>query len=390
MAQEHRCTSCPVCVAFADVRTGHPDALAQVARHAAGLMAALRTVLAQDGTDGPDPTPPRPGRVVQHIAVERGLVVLTVGVDVGGTRVRAGVVDAEGGIIDTARTSTPRSEEALEAAVAGVVTELAQRHPVGAVGLALAGFVTPDRRGVRFAPHLAWRDAPVADRITDRLGLPVVVEHDVNAAALAERRFGAASGATTVVFIALGTGIGAALLLDGELYRGPSGWRRSSATSGSCRTVGPAPCGKDGCWERYCSGTALATTAVELLARDHLHSPVLGRLAASDPEQVTGQRVAAAAREGDPVACAAMADLACWLGEGLALVADVFDPELMVIGGGVSESAPLFLDEAREHYAARLTGRGNRPLARVRVAQLGEAAAVVGAAELAREHALAG
>jgi hypothetical protein len=142
----------------------------------------------------------------------------------------------------------------------------------------------------------------------------------------------------------------------------------------------PCACGKNGCWERYCSGTALATTAVELLARDHLHSPVLGRLAAVDPGQVTGQRVAAAAREGDPVACAAMADLACWLGEGLALVADVFDPELMVIGGGVSESAPLFLDEAREHYAARLTGRGNRPLARVRVAQLGEAAAVVGAA----------
>ena len=149
--------------------------------------------------------------------------MLTVGVDVGGTRVRAGVVDAEGEIVDTARVSTPRSEQALEAAVAGVVTELAQRHPVGAVGLALAGFVTPDRRGVRFAPHLAWRDAPVADRIADRLGLPVVVEHDVNAAALAERRFGAASGAATVVFIALGTGIGAALLLDGELYRGAFG-----------------------------------------------------------------------------------------------------------------------------------------------------------------------
>jgi glucokinase len=314
--------------------------------------------------------------------------VLTVGVDVGGTRVRAGVVDAEGAILDTARTSTPRSEEALEAAVAGVVAELAERYAVGAVGLALAGFVTPDGRGVRFAPHLAWRDAPVADRIAHRVGLPVVVEHDVNAAALAERRFGAAGGAATVVFVALGTGIGSALLLDGELYRGAFG---VAPELGHIRVVPdgrPCPCGKSGCWERYCSGTALATTAVELLAKDHLHSPVLARLAASDPGQVTGQRVAAAAREGDPVASAALADLACWLGEGLALVADVFDPELMVIGGGVSESAPLFLDEAREHYAARLTGRGNRPLARVRVAQLGEAAAVVGAAELAREYAL--
>lgn len=312
--------------------------------------------------------------------------MLTVGVDVGGTRVRAGVVDAEGEIIDTARTSTPRSEAALEAALAGVVAELAQRHPVGAVGLALAGFVTPDRRGVRFAPHLAWRDAPVADRIADRLNLPVVVEHDVNAAALAERRFGAAAGAATVVFIALGTGIGAALLLDGELYRGAFG---VAPELGHIRVVPdgrPCACGKDGCWERYCSGTALATTAIELLSRDPSRSPVLHRLVVGD--RVTGRLVAAAAREGDPVACAAMADLARWLGEGLALVADAFDPELVVIGGGVSGSAPLFLDEAREHYAATVTGGARRPLARIRTAQLGEAAAVVGAGQLARELAL--
>ena len=147
----------------------------------------------------------------------------------------------------------------------------------------------------------------------------------------------------------------------------------------------PCPCGKNGCWERYCSGTALATTAVELLARDPGRSPLLRRLVAGDPGRVTGQRVAGAARDGDPVACAAMDELARWLGEGLALVADVFDPELVVIGGGVSGSAPLFLDEAREHYAATVTGAGRRPLARIRTAQLGEAAAVVGAAQLARE-----
>lgn len=312
--------------------------------------------------------------------------MLTVGVDVGGTSVRAGVVDADGAVLDTVRAPTPRAEAALEATLARLVGELASRHRVAAVGLALAGFVTADRRGVRYAPHLAWRDAPVADRISRATGLPVVVEHDANAAALAERQFGAAAGTQgrITVFLALGTGIGSALLVDGALYRGAYG---VAPELGHLRVVPggrPCPCGKSGCWERYCSGTALAATAVEMVARDPGRSPVLGRLAAEDPGGITGRRVSAAARDGDPVARAAVADLARWLGEGLSLVADVFDPELVVIGGGVSGSAPLYLDDAREHYAATLTGAGARPLARIRTAQLGEAAAVVGAAWLAR------
>ena len=312
--------------------------------------------------------------------------MLTIGVDVGGTSVRAGVVDEFGTVHDTASAPTPRSVAALEAALVGVITELTGRHRVDAVGLALAGFITPDRRTVRFAPHLSWRDAPVAERISTRIGMPVVLEHDANAAALAERHFGAAAGASTGVFLALGTGIGSALLLDGELFRGAFG---VAPELGHLRVVPegrPCACGKTGCWERYCSGTALATTAVELLARDPNRSPVLHRLL-RDQGRVTGRLVAAAARDGDPVACAAMDELARWLGEGLALVADTFDPEVVVIGGGVSMSAPLFLDEAREHYASRITGAGRRPLARIRTAQLGEAAAVVGAGQLAREAA---
>ena len=312
-------------------------------------------------------------------------MTLTVGVDVGGTSVRAGVVDADGTVLDTARTSTPRSDAALESAVAGVVGELAGRYDVGAVGLALAGFVTPDRRSVRFAPHLSWRDAPVADRVAKLVGLPVVVEHDANAAALAERHFGAASGAATVVFVAIGTGIGSALLLDGLVYRGAFGVAPELGHLPVVPDGRACPCGKSGCWERYCSGTALAATAVELLARDPTRSPLLRRLVRTDLSRVTGRRVAAAARDGDAVACAAMDDLARWLGQGLAMVADVFDPELVVIGGGVAQSAPLFLDEAREHYAHVVTGAGRRPLARIRTAQLGDAAAVVGAASLARE-----
>lgn len=310
--------------------------------------------------------------------------------DVGGTSVRAGVVDAEGEVLDTARASTPGRAATLERAILGVIDELAARNPVVAVGVALAGFVTPDRRTVRFAPHLPWRDVRVADVLAQRCGLPVVIEHDANAAALAERRFGAgagpAGGPGCTVFVALGTGIGAALLIDGEIYRGAHG---VAPELGHLRVVPdgrPCACGKRGCWERYCSGTALVTTLVELLAEDPDASPTLARLAAVESRGITGRQVANAARDGDVLGQRAMADLARWLGEGLALIADVFDPELVVIGGGVSGSAPLFLDEAREHYASVVTGGRYRPLARVRPAQLGEQGGIVGAAQLAREH----
>ncbi|MBW4721649.1 ROK family glucokinase [Saccharothrix obliqua] len=311
--------------------------------------------------------------------------MLTIGVDVGGTSVRAGVVDADGAVLDTARAATPSGEEALEEAVAAAVGELASRHTVSAVGLAVAGFVAPDRRTVRFAPHLAWRQATVAERVTRRVGLPVVLEHDANAAALAEHRFGAARGAGVAVLVAIGTGIGGALLVDGEVFRGAHG---VAPELGHLRLVPdgrPCPCGKNGCWERYCSGTALTTTAVELLARHPGVSTPMAREALRDSRALTGRRIAAAARDGDPLARRAMSDLARWLGEGLALVADVYDPEIVVIGGGVSESAPLFLDEARERYAAAVTGAGHRPLSRIRTAQLGDDAGIVGAATLARD-----
>ena len=311
-----------------------------------------------------------------------------IGLDVGGTSVRAAVVDEQGSILDTDRVGTPSGEDALEDAIAGVIEELRNRHEdVGAVGLAVAGFVANDRRTVMFAPHLAWRAAPVADRIAKRVDLPVTLEHDANAAALGEHRFGAARGTRVAALVAIGTGIGAGLLLDGEIYRGAYG----VAPELGHLTVVPGgracPCGKYGCWERYCSGTALAATAIELLARHPGKSTVLARETSGDFGSITGRRVAGAARDGDPIAQRAVAELAKWLGEGLALVADVFDPEIVVIGGGVSGSAPLFLDEAREHYTAAITGARHRPLARIRTAHLGDDAAMVGAAALALEAA---
>ncbi|ORL37657.1 glucokinase [Prescottella equi] len=322
---------------------------------------------------------------VEELTVEE----LTVGVDVGGTSIRASVVDVRGEVVDTAQAPTPHSADALEQGITRAVRELTSRHRIAAVGLAVAGFVDYDRTTVRFAPHLPWVDAPVARRLGDRLSLPVVLEHDANAAAWAESRFGAAGGGRNVVVVAIGTGIGAALLIDGRLYRGSFG---VAPELGHLQVVPDGrmcACGKRGCWERYCSGTALVDTALEMLAAEPSGSTVLARDVAVDPGALTGRRIAAAAREGDPVALATYADFARWLGVGLATVSDIFDPDLVVICGGVGSSASLFLDEAREHYARLVTGAGHRPLARIRHTQLGEAAGMIGAADLAR-RALAG
>lgn len=314
---------------------------------------------------------------------------LTVGIDIGGTNIRASVVDATGEVLDTVQSPTPHSAPALETALDRAVRELGDRHTIDAVGLAVAGFVSADRSTVRFAPHLPWRDAPVAHRLTERLGLPVLLEHDANAAMWAEYRFGAAAGGHNVVLVAIGTGIGAALLIDGVLYRGTHG---VAPELGHLQVVPggrECGCGKQGCWERYCSGTALAESAIELLATDSTPSTLAKEITA-DPGALTGRRVAGAAQDGDPLALRVMADFARWLGLGLAFVGDIFDPDLVVVAGGVSSSAPLFLDEAREEYAAAVTGHGHRPLARIRTTQLGEAAGMIGAAELARTALIAG
>ncbi|WP_040688542.1 ROK family protein [Nocardia vinacea] len=309
---------------------------------------------------------------------------LTVGIDVGGTNIRASVVDGDGEVLDTVVAPTPHSARALENALDRTVRELCRRHPIGAVGLAVAGFINADRSTVRFAPHLPWQDTPVAQRLTERLELPVILEHDANAAMWAEYRFGAAAGGHNSVLVAIGTGIGAALLIDGELYRGTHGVAPELGHLQVVPQGRSCPCGKRGCWERYCSGTALVDTAIEMLATDPVHSTVLAREVLRDPGSLTGRRVAGAAQDGDPLAVAVMADFARWLGLGLAFVSDIFDPGLIVIAGGVSSSAPQFLDEAREEYARAITGAGHRPLARIRTTQLGEAAGMIGAAELAR------
>ncbi len=314
-------------------------------------------------------------------------MALAIGVDIGGTKIAGGVVDDAGTVIDTTRRDTPGTDvAATEAVIADVVRELSGRHEVSAVGIGAAGWIANDRATVLFSPHLAWRNEPLRDALAEAVGVPVVVENDANAAAWAEYRFGAARDARVAVMVTLGTGIGGGLVVSGILYRGAYGvgceYGHMSVVPDGRRCA----CGNRGCWEMYASGTALARDAQELAAIAPVAAHRLMELAEGDPARLTGQLVTQAAREGDPAAIEIYTEMGHWLGRGLANLAAVIDPTVFVIGGGVSEAGDLLLGPARQAFAGSLTGRGFRPAAEIKLAELGPAAGLVGAADLARRR----
>jgi glucokinase len=310
---------------------------------------------------------------------------LTIGVDVGGTKVAAGVVDDDSHIVEKVKRYTPAGSpgDTIEV-VADAVSELLARYEVTAVGIGAAGFVDQTRSTVLFAPNLAWRDEPVKKQVEHRIGRPVVVENDANAAAWAEVKLGAARGQLHVMLITVGTGIGAGIVLDGKLYRGRWG---SAGEPGHYRVVPEGRlcgCGNRGCWEQYASGSALVAEARDFARRSPGAAVRLLRLGGGTPEGIDGPAVTTAAREGDFAALRCFDIVGTWLGAGLADLAAILDPGCFVIGGGVSEAGSLLLAPARAAYERGLTGHSYREFADIRLAQLGPDAGLIGAADLAR------
>ncbi|NHA67067.1 ROK family glucokinase [Phycicoccus flavus] len=318
---------------------------------------------------------------------------LAIGVDIGGTKVAAGLVDATGAVLARARRVTPdrsKSPRVVEDTIVSAVEELlASSADVVAVGIGAAGFVAADRATVVFAPHLSWRNEPLREALGSRLDLPIFVDNDANAAAWAEYRFGAGRGESSLVLVNLGTGIGGGIVLDGRVLRGRFG---IAGEFGHMRVVPDGircECGNRGCWEQYASGNALVREARLLMSAG---SPVVSDLferVGGDPGELTGPLVTEAARDGDPLARELLAEIGRWLGVGIADLAAALDPGTFVIGGGVSAAGELLLAPARDAYRRQLTGRGYRPEARVVAAELGNEAGLVGAADLARVGAAA-
>lgn len=315
---------------------------------------------------------------------------LTIGIDVGGTKIAGGIVDEQGTIVHRRRVESPaQSAEAIEGAigdlVAGLVDDLGSRDEVGAVGVGVAGYIDADRSTVLFAPNLALRDVRMREDLEARIHLPVVIENDANAAAWGEFCFGAGEDIDDLVLITVGTGVGGGLVLDSRLFRGAFG---IAGELGHLRVVPDGRlcgCGNKGCWEQYGSGTAMVRiTKEEAADGSMLARPLIDR--AGSIEAIDGPMITGAALAGDNFAIDRLAETGRWLGEGIATLAAVLDPAVVVVGGGVAAAGDLLMTPLRTAFEHELTGRGHRPTLDIRIAALGNDAGMIGAANLARER----
>ena len=310
----------------------------------------------------------------------------TIGVDLGGTKCHGVVLDAGGGILAEHRVPTPRGADNIIDAMAFVVEAL--QDAVGAapaaVGVGVPGMV--DRAGVlQFAPNLPGVigvDLPAA--MAKRLpGMAFRFENDATCAAWGERAHGAAAGSDDVVLVTLGTGIGGGIITDGQLFLGAHGFAGEVGHMVVDPQGPPCSCGSRGCWERFASGSGLRRLALEAALAERI--PRVVELAGGDPDDVKGEHVTAAAREGDAGALAVIADFGWWLAVGLANLANIFDPECFVVGGGLIAAGELILEPARAAFATLVEAADHRPPIAIVAAVLGERAGSIGAAALARD-----
>ena len=306
-----------------------------------------------------------------------------VGVDLGGTKLAVGLVDDNLGIL--ARTSGPVATESPEACLDELYRRLdeatAEYGPVDALGVGTASMVDFRAGRVVLSTNLPLRDVSLRDLLSERYGVPVVVDNDANVACLAEFRYGAGIGTSEMIMLTLGTGIGGGIVANGQLYRGASG---AAGELGHMVIDYDGPrcqgaCPNRGCLEVYASGQAMGQAARDT-AREQPDSALGRALAAGD--EGGGPLLSALALDGDPLAVAILTDIGEKLGLGIASIVNIFNPELVVIGGGAAQAAAILLPAARRVVAERAL-RPQRDEVRIVPAQHGVDAGVLGAAALA-------
>jgi glucokinase len=311
-------------------------------------------------------------------------VAEAIGVDIGGTKIAGYRVGDDGRVLDRRTVSTPATDATatVDAAIA-VAKELVANN-VRAVGIGAAGMVDHDDV-VRYSPNLSYRNLPIGRRVGDALGLPCVADNDANAAAWGEFRVGAGRDVEDMLLVTIGTGIGGGIVSGGRLIHGANGF---AGEIGHIIVEPGGPmcgCGNRGCLEQVASGTAVEREGKMAAAR-HPGS-LIAALAGGDPDRVTGRTVTEAARRDDEVALGILAEVGRRLGEGIAGLVNVLDPELVVAGGGAVEAGEMLLAPARAAFRQAVEAPEYRPEVPIRPAALGNDAGGIGAALIALEEA---
>src|SRR5215216_1213825 len=304
-----------------------------------------------------------------------------IGVDVGGTKIGAGVVTPEGVILNEVRYPTAAGRERLISSIAQAIVEARDEYEVGGVCLSVPGTVLSAENKVIDAPNLhAIEGIPLKDELEERTGLTATVENDANAAAWGEFRFGMGSEVDHLIFLTLGTGVGGGVISHGILLRGAQG-AGGELGHVTIQATGPrCACGNHGCLEALASGTAIARRAREVASEKP--DSALGQLAVE--RALLGEDVAELARQGDEAARSVLEETGVWLGIGLAGFINVFNPEVIAIGGGAARAGDLILDAARREVHLRAMSPG-RDFVEVKEATLGAQSGLLGAAALARD-----
>lgn len=310
---------------------------------------------------------------------------LAVGVDLGGTKIAAGVVDPAGEIVSSAHVPTPADPDLILGAVIDAVHQIRNGHgDVQAIGIGAAGYVDEHRSTVQFGPNLRWRGKPIRALVEQATQLRVVVENDANAAAWGEFVHGAGAGYGDMVMVTLGTGLGGGIISGGRLFRGRFGMAgeighyRAVPGGLACR------CGQSGCMEQYASGAAHARRVRERAAARPDRAAALLALGDGTPAGIQDHHVLEAARDGDPFAIDLFEQTGRWVGQLLADLAAILDPAVFVIGGGLSATGELIRRPAERAYRQVLGAAGHRAQADVVTATVGRHAGLLGAADLAR------
>ncbi len=307
----------------------------------------------------------------------------TIGIDLGGTKMLSGVLDPDSKVLwEDREASTGQSEDELVELLIGEIEEARAARPgVAAVGLGIPATIDHDSGVAVSAVNLPLTDLPLRDLVTERTGLPTFVDNDANVAALAEHHYGAGRGSANLVMLTIGTGIGGGLVLGGEVFRGAHG---AGAELGHMVIQADGPpcqgnCPNHGCIEALASGTALGREA--RAAAESAPDSALGRLLAAG-ETVDGKAVTEAALAGDETSVGVFELVGGRLGVACASLANIFEPEAIVVGGGVIAAGELLLEPARRELRERaLTPMNETP---IREATLGNDAGMIGAAAMAR------